>query len=162
VTPNRRDRLIALLSTPNAIAGTVAVSIVALVIAVYVVIAQINLTGCLAAYNEHAAISQRVRAEAAAEDRELEVTERRLNASDRAQDRADDAAFDLVLTTIGATDDRARRARAFANLVKVRTATAATRQANDAARADLDRRRQLIDERRQANPPPEPPSRMCD
>lgn len=165
VGPNTRRRLnlvrlwaVHMLSSPTALAATVLVAVAGLLLAFYVALAQINLTNCLAAYNEAAALSTQARAQAAAEDRALDKRALAIDADDRRLDRQDDAALDTVLASMGGP---AFDVEAFKSLRRLRAATAEARRVNDVDRYELASARREVELRRAANPPPAPPSQSC-
>lgn len=133
----------------GAAALAILVSMASMALAVYVEVGQINLTRCLAAYNERAAVVSAARARVATEDRALDQSDR------AAQDRAE-AAMDLLLDALNASPPAslASRRAAFAHLDRVRDASAATRARNKVLR-------QRHDEERSRNPIPDPPSERC-
>lgn len=111
---------------------------------------QRRLAECVADYAEKSAIATAARAELAAQDRQLDE-------SDRQATQANEDAWDRVLTEVAKQQPGQRNpavATAFANLVKIRERSAATRAANNRAR---DRN----EETRRLNPIPAPPSELC-
>jgi hypothetical protein len=154
-----------LLASQNAMAVAALVAVAALGLALYVVIAQINLTNCLARYNEASARSTQARAQAAAEDRATDLQQRGLDDSDRQRQTLNDAALDRVLAAMArqATGDASKSdvEDSFTSLVDVRNASSAVKSDNDLKRAQLAAQRTITDQRRKANPVPDPPSTMC-
>jgi hypothetical protein len=121
-----------------------------------------RVSGCLASYADRSAVSQAARANAAAEDRRLNDAESRLDDSDRARYRADQAAMARLLAKLGDPDaDREERAAQFANLLKVSTETAKILDGNEAERDRIRQERAGIEQSRQRNPVPPPPSQTC-
>lgn len=153
------------LSSPNALALAALVSVVALILGLYVIFAQINLTNCLARYNEASASATAARAAAAAEDRATDLEERRLAETERERQAANDVALDRVLILMArASTGQASRAevqQAFTNMLVVRDTSAKVRSANETRRAELAERRAATDLRRRAHPVPDPPSTLC-
>lgn len=121
-----------------------------------------KVSGCLAKYADQSATSQAVRANAAAEDRRLNDAEGRLDDSDRARYRADQAAMARLLAKLGdPAAPREQRAAEFKNLLDVTTRTAAVLDGNEADRSKIRQERARIEESRRANPVPPPPSQTC-
>jgi hypothetical protein len=155
--PPLHRRAVAALSSQTALAVTVTVAVAGLALAFYVAVAQINLTNCLAAYNEAASRATAARADAAGQDRALDLRLRGVDTADRGLDRMDAAAFDTALAAIGTP----RQLDAFAALRRQRQATAERRDDNDALRAELATQRAALEVRRRNNPLPAPPSQRC-
>jgi chromosome condensin MukBEF ATPase and DNA-binding subunit MukB len=153
------------LSSPNALAAAAAVAIISMGLALYVVFAQINLTNCLADYNEASARSTAARSTAAAEDRSADLEERNLAETERQRQAENDTALDKVLYLSAQMQlgqaTRADVENAFRDLLNVRAASAKVRAANQVKRAELARRRYATELQRQQNPIPSPPSTMC-
>jgi len=121
-----------------------------------------RVSGCLASYADQSAVSTAARADAAAEDRRLNDAEGRIDDSDRARYRADQAAMARLLAKLGNPESsREERAAEFANLLKVTTETARILDANEAQREQIRAERARIDGERQRNPVPPPPSQTC-
>lgn len=159
-TPRPVLWLEAKLSSPRIIAVCGAIAIVALLISVYVTFAQINLTGCLADYNEASALSSAARSQAAAEDRQVDKRERALDADERVLRAAADAALDAVIEATAA-GDRPRMAAAIFAMRTVRRDGAIKRTQIAVARGQLEADRAATEARRAANPLPEAPSKLC-
>ena len=145
-----------------------AVRIISVLMVVYLLIlggltyGYANVSRCLAAYADQSARSTQARAAAAAEDRRLNDAEGRVDDSDRARYRADQAAMARLLAKLGNPDSgRDERAAEFANLLKVTTRTSAVLDANEAVRDQIRQERQRIERERQRNPVPPPPSQTC-
>lgn len=154
-----------LLASPNALAAAALVAVLALGLALYVVFAQINLTNCLAKYNEASANATAARSVAASEDRATDLQERNLAETERARQAENDAALDRILVllskqSVGAASQQEIN-DAFVDLLNVRNASARIRSANQVKRAELAQRRADTDARRRASPVPDPPSTMC-
>jgi hypothetical protein len=145
------------LSSPTALAITVLVAACGLMLAFYVAVAQINLTNCLADYNEAASQATAARADASAQDRSLDLQARAIDTADRLLDRGDAAAFDTALAAI----DTPGQDEAFAALRRQRAATSRQRMLNDTRRAQLAVQRADIERSRAAHPLPAPPSQRC-
>lgn len=145
------------LSSPAALAATVLVALGGLMLAFYVALAQINLTDCLANYNEQSAAATAARAGAAAQDRALDIDAQAIDANDRRLKRIDDEGINTALSSLGTANQR----DAFAGLLRQRTATQLQREANDADRTQLAERRAMIEEERKRHPLPAPPSQQC-
>lgn len=121
-----------------------------------------QVSGCLAAYSERSAVSMAARANAAAEDRRLTEAEGRIDDSDRARYRADQAAMARLLAKLGDPDAaRSERAAEFVNLLKVTTETSRILDANAAQRDQIRLERAQIEAERRRNPVPSPPSQTC-
>jgi hypothetical protein len=121
-----------------------------------------RVSGCLATYADQSAVSTAARANAAAEDRRLNDAEGRIDDSDRARYRADQAAMARLLASLGNPDgDRDRREAEFANLLRVSTETSRILDDNEAQRDRIRRERAGIEADRQRNPVPPPPSQTC-
>lgn len=155
--PRLRSRAVHVLSSPAALAATFVVAVVGLLVAFYVTLAQINLTNCLAEYNDDNARSSAARLQAGAEDRALDLQERAVDTRDRRLKEVDDAAFDLALASVGTS----RQNEAFDALRRARQATGEQRRDNDEVRQRLAAQRQRSELRRAQNPPPAPPSQRC-
>lgn len=121
-----------------------------------------NVSRCLAAYADQSAVSTAARAAAAAEDRRLNDAEGRIDDSDRARYRADQAAMARLLAKLGDPESsREERAAEFSNLLKVSTQTSRILDANEAERERIRQDRARIEAERQRNPVPPPPSQTC-
>lgn len=120
--------------------------LVTLLIAVAVGVRQSQLTDCLSAYNDAAAVAAAVRVQAAAEDRKADEADRLANETERL---ALKELFDAL-----AVQDQAATKAAFAKLVTTYQATDRARTATALQRADNERKRA-------ENPPPPPPSLRC-
>jgi cell division protein FtsX len=121
-----------------------------------------NVSRCLAAYSDQSARSTALRAAAAAEDRRLNDAEGRIDDSDRARYRADQAAMARLLAKLGDPESRREeRAAEFDNLLKVTTKTSSVLDANEAERDRIRLERQRIEQERRNNPVPPPPSQTC-
>lgn len=145
-----------------------AVRIVTLMMIIYaiiiggLVVGYANVSNCLAAYSDEAAGSTAARAKSAAEDRVLNAAEARLDNSERTRLRTDQAALLKLIRTLGSPDaTEADRASAFTTLEKVNTESSRILAANDEDRGRITQERVRIEEDRQANPPPRPPSETC-
>lgn len=121
-----------------------------------------KVSGCLARYADQSATSQVARAEAAAEDRQLNDAEGRIDDSDRGRYRADQAAMSKLLGALGNPGaTRQDRATQFTNLLAVTTETSQILDANEAERERIRGERARIERQRQAHPVPPPPSQTC-
>lgn len=135
------------LSSRRAVATAVVVAFIALGLAVYVEVRQINLTNCLAAFNDDSAKSTSARARIAAEDRLVDEADRRAVATN-------EEALDRLLLTLASGGTQAERRQSFAELIRVRRATAEQRIRNEETR-------KRNEAERKRNPVPAPPSQRC-
>ncbi len=156
----RRRTVWAALGTPSAVrVVTVLMMVYALVIGA-LVFGYAKVQGCVTRYSDLAATSTKARAEAAAEDRELNAVAEALNDSDRLANRNADAAMNRVVQSLVAGDPRKTQAAIEALLVQQRK-SAAVYAENERKRQGVRQDRQAIEERRAKTPPPPPPSETC-
>lgn len=121
-----------------------------------------RVSGCLASYADKSAVSQAARANAAAEDRQLNDAEGRLADSDRARYRADQAAMTRFLAVLRNPETtREERAVEFDNLARVSADTSKVLDTNEAERRRIRQERGRIEADRLNNPVPPPPSETC-
>lgn len=132
-------RVVARLSSPAAQAAVVVVALVSLFLAGYVLVAQLNLTSCIASYNEASARANSARAEAVDQ----------LNAANALGTKAEDDLWSAVNSAQSLPPEQQRAAgqAAFALFLKQR---AQAQHMRDAAAAD-----------RARHPLPSPPSQRC-
>lgn len=126
---------------------SVGMAVYALVIGL-LVFGYANVSNCLATYADKSANSTAARAKIASEDRELDARDR------VARDKAETALDRALMAIVQQPQDRAETTAAFTELVKVRSAAAATR-------TETNRQRALNEAERKKSPPPPPPSQTC-
>ncbi|RKR92757.1 hypothetical protein BDK92_7237 [Micromonospora pisi] len=155
-----RRRVWMWLGSPGSVrAITVGMIAYALIIGALVV-GYARVSGCLARYAEASASSTAARAQAASEDRAIDLADRQIAEVDRAATaRADDALGVLLQAMAG--QDRQATLTAFETLLKVRTEVADVRAENAEARRLNSDRRAEIERARLSNPVPPPPSQSC-
>lgn len=140
------ERADAVLSSPTARLASVAVALIALILAGYVGVKQWETNRCLAVYADASARSTQARSDAAAQDRKADN-------ADRVADEQDRQAFKVLVNAI-AVQDQAASKTAFLALVN-------TYKTTDAERAATAKTRAATERQRAANPVPPPPSLKC-
>lgn len=121
-----------------------------------------EVSSCLARYADLSATSQAARADAAAQDRQLNDAEGLLSDGDRARYAADQKAMAEALgTLLDPTAARADRAAKLRELLDVNRETARVLAYNEQRREQIRNERARIERERLSNPVPPPPSETC-
>ncbi len=155
----------------NALGTTRASQIVTVLVIVYflvigmLVFGYVQVSSCLAEYANKSARATEARSQAAAQDRELNEAEARLDAVDRQRLRANDEALASLLGVLGTqTEDPDHQKMVmskFRTLISVTNQSTAIYEGNMRARAKIQQQRVVIERARSANPVPPPPSDSC-
>ena len=154
------DRIAAALSSRPAVAFSVLIAFMAMGLALYVEVRQINLTDCQAAYSEASAKRSAIVTEIATQDRALDRSDAEADAVVAVARRADDQASRATLLAVAARD-RTQMQTAFARWLAT---SGALEQAQDSAQKVKDanaKQRMRNEQERKRNPLPAPPSQRC-
>jgi multidrug efflux pump subunit AcrB len=153
------SRVWASLGTQRAVRVISLFMVIYLVAIGFLVVGYAKVSACLANYADKSAVSTNARADAATQDRQLDLAERDLDERDRIANRAFSKALSDVLVSFGGTDEGKRKA--YADLLVQDKKTAAQLDADEKDREALRKSRQQNEEARKRNPVPPPPSQSC-
>lgn len=159
-TANGPRRVWQSLGTPVAVRAVVLLVLIYAVVIGALFVGYVKVQSCVTKYSNEAAVSTKARADAAAEDRRLNVAESALEDSDRAALRANATALTAVLQAT-VTRDEPRVRRAFTRLLSTQQRSATALDGNEVKRREIRRQRAEIEARRAQSPPPPPPSETC-
>jgi Skp family chaperone for outer membrane proteins len=147
------------LGTQRAVRVISLLMVLYLVVIGFLVFGYARVSSCLADYADRSAVSQTARAEAAAQDRQLDLAERDLDESDRLANREFAKALSAVLSSFNAT--KAEQKQAYFDLLEQDKKTSAQLDSNEKNREAIKRARVKNEAYRKSHPVPPPPSESC-
>lgn len=147
------------LGTQRAVRVISLLMVLYLIIMGFLVFGYARVSSCLANYADKSAVSTNARANAAAQDRQLDLAERDLDESDRLANRAFSKSLSKVLVSFN--ESQAERKQAYLDLLAQDKVTAGTLDKNEKSREALRKARVENEEQRKLNPVPASPSQSC-